>query len=71
MKMIVWAACDNFAVMMADRRLFNSRAVANPAGYRFVLGEHTLGEDDVKAFTAGDGRDITGVAGSRPARMIG
>ncbi len=62
--MIIWAACDSFAMMMTDRRVLKSYVVANADGSGSTFGEQTQGEDAAKAFLSQDRRDIYAVAGT-------
>jgi hypothetical protein len=63
MTMIVWAACDNFSLMMADRQVYCGKATLDLSGL-------TLGDDITKASTSKDEMDIFAVAGVNSIRWL-
>jgi hypothetical protein len=63
MTMIVWAACDNFALMIADRQVHCGKATLDLSGL-------TLGDDITKAKLSKDGMDIFAVAGINSIKWL-
>jgi hypothetical protein len=67
MTLILWAACDQFALVMADRRTYSAKVVATADGRGTELGDVKKVDDTTKAVTSDDGRDIYAIAGTSPA----
>ena len=63
MTMVVWAACDNFALMMADREVHVGTATQDLSGL-------TRGADATKAALSADGQDIFGVGGVKGLEVL-
>ena len=70
MTLVVWGACDDFALVMADRRAFNGRVVPDPDGMGSAFGEMVQGSDTTKALTSNDSRDIFAIAGTSVALVM-